>query len=204
MKEKLLPLLSQTHVTVSPTAPCKGCHPAPIGSRMPIATPPSIRPWSAALVICPRLLGSVIVLLAMTHFPQPDASRRAPRIHLNGSIPAAVQVEGGGRARAKLQSLSVTGGLLQLQSELSTGDFVEIAFQTRSGPVHGMAEMLQPVRRPKAKTQVQAQAKSPCLQPFRFVALGDQDHHKLSMVLDSALDSGTVDPDHQNSKSSAW
>ncbi len=135
----------------------------------------------------------------MTHFPQPDASRRAPRIHLNGSIPAAILVEGGGRARAKLQSISVTGGLLQLQSELATGDFVEIAFQTRSGPVHGMAEMLQPVRKPKAK--VQAPVKAACLQPFRFVALGDQDHHKLSMALDSALDTGALDPDYRQAKS---
>ncbi len=135
----------------------------------------------------------------MTHFPQPDAFRRAPRVHLNGSIPAAILVEGGGRARAKLQSISVTGGLLQLQSELSTGDFVEIAFQTRSGPVHGMAEMLQPVNR--GKVRMQTQVKPACLQPFRFVALGDQDHHKLSMALDSALDTGALDPGYQQTKS---
>jgi hypothetical protein len=103
-------------------------------------------------------------------------------------------VEGGGRARAKLQSISVTGGLLQLQTELSTGDFVEIAFLTRSGPIHAMAEMLRPVR--KAKTQ------AACLQPFRFVALGDQDHHKLSMVLDSALDGGSLDSGSSQAKSS--
>ncbi|MFZ3339498.1 MAG: hypothetical protein WA213_01355 [Terriglobales bacterium] len=139
--------------------------------------------------------------MAMTHFPQPDASRRAPRVHLNGSTPAAILVEGGGRARAKLQSISVTGGLLQLQSELATGDFVEIAFPTRSGPVHGMAEMLQPVRKPKARTQVQPPTKPACLQPFRFVALGDQDHHKLSMALDSALDKGATDPDYRQAKS---
>jgi hypothetical protein len=130
----------------------------------------------------------------MTHFPQPDASRRAPRVHLNGSIPAAIQVEGGGRARAKLQSISVTGGLLQIQHELATGDFVEIAFQTRSGPIHAMAEMLRPVRRAKAP--------SACLQPFRFVALGDQDHHNLTVALDSALDAGVMDPGSYQAKSS--
>ena len=130
----------------------------------------------------------------MTHFPQPDASRRAPRVHLNGSIAAAIQVEGGGRARAKLQSISVTGGLLQLQTELSTGDFVEIAFLTRSGPIHAMAEMLRPMRKAKARAA--------CLQPFRFVALGDQDHHKLSMILDSALDGGSRDSGSYPAKSS--
>lgn len=88
-----------------------------------------------------------------------------------------------------------------MQSELSTGDFVEIAFQTRSGPVHGMAEMLQPVRKFKTKVPVQAQVKAACLQPFRFVALGDLDHHKLSMALDSALDTGALDNNYQQAKS---
>ena len=133
----------------------------------------------------------------MTHFPQPDATRRAPRIHLNGSIPAAVCIDGGERARAKLQSLSVTGGLLQLQQELSTGDFVEIAFLTRSGPVHGMAEMLTPVRKARATV------KSACLQPFRFVALDDLDHRKLSAALDLALDSTPLHLDYFQAKSSA-
>ena len=114
----------------------------------------------------------------MTHFPQPLPDRRAPRIRLNGAVAAAIRSEGGDQARARLQSLSITGGLLQLAKEFSIGDFVEIAFHTRSGAVRGMAEMLQPVR----------QSQSACLQPFRFIALGDDDHHKLSMALDSALD----------------
>jgi hypothetical protein len=71
-----------------------------------------------------------------------------------------------------------------MQQELSTGDFVEIAFHTRSGAIHGMAEMLQPVRK----------FQSACLQPFRFIALGDDDHRKLRMALDSALDKSFVDP----------
>lgn len=120
----------------------------------------------------------------MTHFPQTDANHRAPRITLNGSVAAAIRAESGERARAKLQSISITGGLLQLPQQLSTGDFVEIAFHTRSGPVHGMAEMLQPVRK----------FQSPCLQPFRFIALGDDDHRKLRMALDTALDRSFLDP----------
>ena len=92
--------------------------------------------------------------------------------------------EGGQQARAKLQSISITGGLLQLQHELSSGDFVEIAFHTRSGPIHGMAEMLQPTRK----------YQSACLQPFRFIALADDDHRKLRMALDSALDRSFLDP----------
>ena len=33
-----------------------------------------------------------------------------------------------------------------------------------------------------------------CLQPFRFVALGDDDHRKLRMALDSALHRSFLDP----------
>jgi hypothetical protein len=88
--------------------------------------------------------------------------------------------DGGQRASAKLQSISVTGGLLQLKHELSEGDFVEIAFHTQSGAIHGMAEMLHPARK----------FQSACLQPFRFIALGDEDHQRLRMALESALDRG--------------
>jgi len=119
----------------------------------------------------------------MSLFPQPNASQRSPRVQLNGSVGAAILDESGQRARAKLQSISLTGGLLQLQRELSAGDFVEIAFHTRAGAVHGMAEMLQPTRK----------FQSPCLQPFRFIALGDEDHRNLSMALDTALDSSTFE-----------
>jgi hypothetical protein len=151
-------------------------------------------PWTAALVICPSCAASVIVEMAMTHFPQTDANRRAPRLQLNGSVAAAILVEGGQRARAKLQSVSVTGGLLQVQHELSTGDFVEIAFQSRSGPIYGMAEMLRPTRK----------LQSACLQPFRFVALGDDDHRKLRNAIDSALDKDLLQPGSCQSQASAF
>jgi hypothetical protein len=114
----------------------------------------------------------------MTHFPQPHISRRAPRVQLGGAVPAAIQMDDGQRTKAKLQTISVTGGLLQIARALEHGDFVEIAFPTKSGPVHGMAEMLRPTRK----------ATDGCLQPFRFIALGDDDHRKLRMALDTLLD----------------
>jgi hypothetical protein len=86
-------------------------------------------------------------------------------------------------------TVSVTGGLLRLAKSLSEGDFVEVAFQTQSGPVRGMAEMLTPVR---ATTDG-------ALQPFRFVALGDDDHRALRMVVDSAADRS-----FQGIRSSQW
>ena len=124
----------------------------------------------------------------MSHFPQTDANRRAPRVQLNGSIAAAIHAESGERARAKLQSLSINGGLLQLPAEMSVGDFIEIAFHTRSGPIHGMAEMLPPTRK----------YQSACLQPFRFIALGDDDHRKLRMALDALQDRRLLDSISEN------
>jgi hypothetical protein len=120
----------------------------------------------------------------MSHFPQSNVNQRSPRVQLHGSVAAAVMAEGGQRASAKLQSISVTGGLLQLKQELAAGDFVEIAFQTPSGAIHGMAEMLHPARK----------FQSVCFQAFRFIALGDEDHERLRMALDSALDRGFRGP----------
>lgn len=98
-------------------------------------------------------------------------------------------LEDGQRAKAKLQTISVTGGLLRLVKSLGQGDFVEIAFQTQSGPVHGMAEMLSPMRA----------ASDGALQPFRFIALGDDDHRTLRMVVDSITDKS-----FQGIRSSQW
>jgi hypothetical protein len=128
-------------------------------------------------------------VMPMTHFPQVHPQRRSPRIQLGGSVLAQVILEDGRRAKAKLQTVSVTGGLLRLAKSLSQGDFVEVAFQTQSGQVRGMAEMLTPVR----------STTDGSLQPFRFVALGDDDHRALRMVVDSASDRS-----FQGIRSSYW
>lgn len=125
----------------------------------------------------------------MTHFPQAHPQRRSPRIQLAGSVPALVVLEDGQRAKAKLQTVSVTGGLLRLARSLSQGDFVEVAFNIQGGPVRGMAEMLNPVRA----------ANDGSLQPFRFVALGDDDHRTLRMAVDSITDRS-----FQGIRSSQW
>jgi hypothetical protein len=114
----------------------------------------------------------------MTHFPQPHPSRRAARVQLGASVLAAIRLEDGRRTNAKLQTISATGGLLQVSSALGSGAFVELAFQTQSGPVHGMAEVLSPLRKTTAGV----------LQPFRFIALEDDDHRRLRTSLDQVVD----------------
>ncbi|MGA8216562.1 MAG: PilZ domain-containing protein [Candidatus Sulfotelmatobacter sp.] len=114
----------------------------------------------------------------MTHFPQPHPSRRAARVQLGASVLAAIRFEDGRHAKAKLQTISATGGLLQLPGSLAQGAFVEVAFQTQSGPVRAMAEILSPMRK----------TKDGVLQPFRFVALEDDDHRRLRTSLDHVTD----------------
>lgn len=61
---------------------------------------------------------------------------------------------------------------------LAQGDFVEVAFETQSGPVRAMAEILSPMRK----------TTDGVLQPFRFVAIEDDDHRRLRTSLDHVTD----------------
>jgi hypothetical protein len=122
----------------------------------------------------------------MTHFPQPHPTRRAARVQLGGSVLAAIRFDDGQRSRGKLYSISTTGGLLKLAKAMSDGDFVEIGFQTKVGAVIGMAEMLHPAR----------QATDGIMQPFRFIALGDDDHRNLRMAVQSVTDQSFLRTGH--------
>jgi len=113
----------------------------------------------------------------MTHYPQCNPSHRATRVQL-ATTPALIKSSDGNRAKARLQVVSITGGLLQLTRAFDEGDFVELAFQTQSGNVNGMAEMLNPVRSSPGSV----------FQPFRFVALGDDDHKMLHTIIETASD----------------
>ena len=94
----------------------------------------------------------------------------------------AIRLEGTQSVRAKLHEVSATGGLLILTKAFEQGDFVEVAFQTSRGMVHGMAEVLAP----------RCESSAGCLQPFRFVAMDDEDHTRLQMALESVLDQSVV------------
>src|SRR5215470_2707296 len=122
--------------------------------------------------------------VVMSPLPTRYARKRSPRLQLNGTVGAAIQSESGQHERGKLQTLSLTGGLLELRYPFAAGGFMQISFHTRAGVVHGMGEMLPAVNK----------FSSACLQPFRFIAMGDDDHRRLRMSLASALDRVFIDP----------
>jgi hypothetical protein len=114
----------------------------------------------------------------MSYFPQPKRGQRAHRLRLEGAIGVSIRLGGSQSIRATLRELSVTGGLLLLPKAFKRGDFVELAFSTGKGTVHGMAELL----------AARSKSISGCLQPFRFIALADEDHTRLRMVMELLSD----------------
>ena len=102
-----------------------------------------------------------------------------------------VMLADGRRAKGRIQTVSETGGLLRLARALADGDFVEVAFHTQSGPVHGMAEMLHATRG----------SEDSVLQAFRFVAMEDDDHKTLAFAVSSTSDRNFLLGSNQYSRS---
>jgi hypothetical protein len=111
----------------------------------------------------------------MISSPQPHAKRRALRVRLPGMPQATIRFEDGQHPSARLQTISVTGGLLRVLKPLSPGAIVEVMFWTHAGPVLGMAELLSPCSAARIG-----------LQPFRFIALDDADLRTLRIAIASS------------------
>jgi hypothetical protein len=112
----------------------------------------------------------------MTSFPHQHTNWRSPRVRLADITPAVLRLPDGRRHRGKLETISLTGGLLSMPSMLDPGSRIKLMFLTHTGPVLGAAEMLSPV--------------STTRQPFRFVALEEGDQRRLRAVIQSFLDPG--------------
>jgi hypothetical protein len=105
----------------------------------------------------------------MTSLPQPLSRWRAPRAYLAGNIPAVLRFPNGQRTDAKLQVISLTGGLLSLSQPVLQGSQVKVMFLTGAGSVLAGAEMLLPG--------------TSTLQPFRFVSLAADDQRRLGTLV---------------------
>ncbi len=112
----------------------------------------------------------------MTYLPHSHTNWRSPRARLADITPAVLRLPDGCRHRGKLETISLTGGLLSMPNLLDRGSRIKLMFLTHTGPVLGAAEMLSPV--------------STTRQPFRLVALEEGDQGRLRAVVQSFLDPG--------------
>lgn len=95
-------------------------------------------------------------------------------MNLVRSTTAVLRFLSGLQFHGKLQVISVTGGLLCLSSLLDQGSAVKLMFRAETGLVVSTAEMLIPI--------------DCTLQPFRFVAIGEDDRRRLDDAIQSSVD----------------
>lgn len=123
----------------------------------------------------------------MTYFMQRQPARRAPRAKVRGTISAVIRLENGRQLPAKLQQLSITGGLLDLAAYLEERTWVDITLYLSSGPVRTTAEIMFPMLGAVSY-----------LQPFRFTGLREAELHaidtEVTELLKQSVASGTGDP----------
>ena len=100
--------------------------------------------------------------------------QRAPRAKPAGSILALIELENQQQVRAKINQLSIHGGLLQLAEPLAEQVLMRLIFHLGSTTVRAQAETISPVW-----------ATNGCLQPFRFRDLGEEDQRRLDADLQS-------------------
>jgi len=124
----------------------------------------------------------------MTCLRQSRPNCRAARVRPVDLTPAVLRFNDGRRTSGKLEVISLTGGLLCLSKPLAQGSRVKLIFLTHTGPVLGAAEMLSAV--------------SGSLQPFRFVALEEDDQRRLRLAIQSSLRPGTSKASTQQGESS--
>src|ERR1700691_3514344 len=107
-----------------------------------------------------------------------NAKPRAPRVKLVGTVFSLVCLENGRQTRGRLHQLSVTGGLLHLETPLDEGIKVEVIFHVGESTVRTKARVLFPMW-----------ATQGYLQPFEFIDLGLEDRGNLQADLQRLLDS---------------
>ncbi len=107
----------------------------------------------------------------MAHYPRPHSNTRAPRIHANGEA-VRLSIEGKVISGA-LRKISTTGGLASVKQKALPGTLAEITVMVGSGPINGLAELLY--------------TKEPRDQAFRFIALSEDDHERLALLIRMAL-----------------
>lgn len=118
----------------------------------------------------------------MSNLPQPPRfhAHRPTRVRPAEFTAAILRSEDGNCTSGQLETFSLTGGLLSLPQPLDQGTRAKLLFLTQTGPVLGMAELLKPVSWKE--------------QPFRFLALGENDQRRLWAATGSLAEYGRATP----------
>ncbi len=107
----------------------------------------------------------------------PHASEsRARRVKLAGTVLALVRMENGRQITAKLHQLSITGGMLWVETPLYEGIKVEVLFHVGTTTI-----------RTRAVTRFPMWATNGTLQPFEFSGLDDDERQQLQIDLEKLL-----------------
>ena len=112
----------------------------------------------------------------MSQFVQRQPPRRAPRANFRGEISAVIRLENGRQRSARVQKLSITGGLLELPAYLEERAWAGLSIYLGSGVVRGTAEMMFPMK-----------CLSGYLQPFRFTSLGEEELHAIDREVTASI-----------------
>src|SRR5271163_2403572 len=105
--------------------------------------------------------------------------QRGTRVKLGGSILALVLLENGRQIRARMNQVSVNGGLLSLENPLDESIRVTVLFHLGCTSVRCRAQMLFPMW-----------ATQGCLQPFRFLELPEASYASLNRELENLVRAG--------------
>jgi len=119
--------------------------------------------------------------------PSLGKAQRGKRVRLAGSVLAVVLLESGRQIRARLNQLSINGGLLSLDNPLDEGIRVTVIFHLGLTSIRGRAQMLFPMW-----------ATQGCLQPFRFLELSEESHSALSHELESLVRAGAPQEEEES------
>jgi hypothetical protein len=114
-------------------------------------------------------------------------AQRGKRVRLGGSVLAVVLLESGRQIRARLNQLSINGGLLSLENPLDESIRVTVVFHLGMTSIRGQARMLFPMW-----------ATQGCLQPFRFLELSEQSRDSLSRELEALVRSGAPQEEEES------
>jgi hypothetical protein len=123
----------------------------------------------------------------MSQFVQRQPPRRAPRANFRGELSAVVRLENRRQITARVQQLSITGGLLDLATYLEERTWVDLTIYLSTGIVRTTAEVMFPMRGGVSYRQ-----------PFRFIGMGSEELHaidrEVTAVIKQSLKSSPADP----------